>query len=270
MSERVILVPLDGSEAALAALPVAKVLGQIEQAELHLVHVAETQPRDRAGLSRLAHPELDGLAIDFRSGEAAAEIVHVAQEIGPEMIVLCRHTGSEAPNVLGNTAANVFRDVSCPLVLVPPERGPAPWHLQHILVPHDGTPSTSAAVRPAAELAERAGGDLLAAHVSDVQPAPDEAGSLTTPSYVDQPQHEWPAWSSEFLGRFASICPTSHVQTRITLARGNPAAEIIRLAKEQATDLIVLAWRGQWEVPRAAILKQLLGAAPCPVMVVRT
>ena len=32
MSEPVILVPLDGSEQALAALPVAKVLGEIERA----------------------------------------------------------------------------------------------------------------------------------------------------------------------------------------------------------------------------------------------
>ena len=41
MSEPVILVPLDGSEQALAALPVAKVLGGIERAALHILHVGE-------------------------------------------------------------------------------------------------------------------------------------------------------------------------------------------------------------------------------------
>jgi hypothetical protein len=56
---------------------------------------------------------------------------------------------------------------------------------------------------------------------------------------------------------------------RIFLARGNPAAEILRLAKEQSTDLIVLAWRGVWESPRAAIFKQVIGEARCPIMVVR-
>ena len=44
MSEPVILVPLDGSEQALAALPVAKVLGEIERAALHILHVGEHEP----------------------------------------------------------------------------------------------------------------------------------------------------------------------------------------------------------------------------------
>ena len=41
MSEPIILVPLDGSKQALAALPVAKVLGEIERAALHILHVGE-------------------------------------------------------------------------------------------------------------------------------------------------------------------------------------------------------------------------------------
>ena len=41
MSEPVILVPLDGSEHALAALPVAKVLGEIERVSVHILHVSE-------------------------------------------------------------------------------------------------------------------------------------------------------------------------------------------------------------------------------------
>ena len=41
MSEPVILVPLDGSKQALSALPVAKVLGEIERAALHILHVGE-------------------------------------------------------------------------------------------------------------------------------------------------------------------------------------------------------------------------------------
>ena len=57
------------------------------------------------------------------------------------------------PNVLGKAP--------CPLVLVPPDRGSAPWHLHHVLLPHDGTPSTSAALAPAEEIAEHAGAELL-------------------------------------------------------------------------------------------------------------
>ena len=39
MSKPIILLPLDGSKQALAALPVAKVLGEIERAALHILYV---------------------------------------------------------------------------------------------------------------------------------------------------------------------------------------------------------------------------------------
>jgi hypothetical protein len=53
------------------------------------------------------------------------------------------------------------------------------------------------------------------------------------------------------------MCPLSHLHVRMLLAHGNPAAEINRLAAEQLTDLIVVAWRGVWQDPRAPILKDL-------------
>src|SRR6516162_4822153 len=171
--------------------------------------------------------------------------------------------------MLDRTATNVLRHAPCPVVLVPPGRGSIAWHLQHVLVPHDGTPTTSAALRPAAELAERASAELLLAYVTSVGAAPVESGSLTTPRYVDQPQHEWPAWTSEFVKRLGCICPLGHLHVRLVLAHGNPAAEIVRLAKKQSTDLVVLAWRGKWEVPHAATLKAILHKARCPIMVLR-
>jgi len=273
MNEPVILVPLDGSEAALAALPIAKVLAEIEQATLRLVHIAASEPPEPELLSclRLSGPELDGVTVDTLTGEPAAEILNAAREIkAPHVIVMCNHTSIEPRNVLGRTATEVLRNASCPLVLVSPERGLTPWHLHHVLVPHDGTPSTSAALRPAAQIAEHAGAELLVVHVTGVGTSAAEPGSLTAPRYVDQPQHGWPAWSHEFVSRLASMCPLGHLHVRMLLAHGNPAAEINRLAEEQSTDLMVVAWRGVWQDPRAPILKDLLGEACCPIMVLRT
>jgi nucleotide-binding universal stress UspA family protein len=272
MSQPAILVPLDGSHPALAALPVAKVLSEIEQATVRLVHIAANTPPPHAELLswlRLEGAELDGITIETRTGEPSKETLKMAEEIKPRMIVLCTHTTAEPRNVLGRTATNVLRNATCPLVLVPTDRGLTPWHLHHVLVPHDGTPSTSAALRPAERLAEHAGAELLVVHVTDVRPAPAEPGSFTTPLYVDQPQHEWPAWSSEFVERLASICPLRHLHVRMFLAHGDPATEISRLAQEQSTDLKVVAWRGLWDAPRAAILKDILAKARCPVMVMR-
>jgi nucleotide-binding universal stress UspA family protein len=272
MSEPVILVPLDGSKQALAALPVAKVLGEIERAALHILHVGEHERAGEDLRSRLGReaPVLDGFTIDARVGTPAVEILQVAGEIKPRLIVMCKHDGAERGKMLGRTAMKVLHDALCPVVLVPPERGAIPWHLHHVLVPHDGTPTTSAALPPAAELAQLGHAELLVVHVTNIRAAPAEPGSLTTPRYVDQPQHEWPAWASEFMNRLACVCPLDHLHVRILLAHGNPAAEILRMSEKQSTDLIVLAWRGRWDAPRAATLKNILREAHCPIMVVRT
>jgi nucleotide-binding universal stress UspA family protein len=272
MSERVILVPLDGSKQALAALTVAKVLGEIERAALHILHVSEHEPKSEELRGRIGReaPLLDDLTIDARVGTPAVEILQAAGEIKPRLIVMCKHSGTERGKMLGRTAMKVLHDAPCPVVLVPPERGATPWHLHHVMVPHDGTPSTSAALQPAAELAERGRAELLVVHVTDIRAAPAELGALTTPRYVDQPQHEWPAWSSEFVNRIACLCPLDHVHVRMLLAHGATATEVLRLSERQSTDLIVLAWRGIWEAPRAATLKDILREAHCPIMVVRT
>jgi nucleotide-binding universal stress UspA family protein len=271
MSAPVILVPLDGSEAAMAALPVAKVLGQIVPAALRLLHVAESKPPDAdlIGRLRLQSQELDDATLDIRTGEPASEILRHAKEIKPLGIILCKHTAPAPREKLGSTATSVLRSAADPLVLVPPERGGTPWHLQHILVPHDGTPRTSVGLRPAVEIAGRAGAELLLLHVADLGAAPGEPGSLIPPLYMDHPQHEWPAWTSEFVRRFASLCLLGHVHVRFRLAFGNPVAEVLRLAKEQSADLLLLAWRGVLDEPRAAILKNLVAEAHCPVMVLR-
>jgi nucleotide-binding universal stress UspA family protein len=270
MSEPVLLVPLDGSEAALAALPVAEALAQIDRLTIYILHVGAHETGEAEVHRRLAHriPALEGLTIDHRGGVPAEEILHVAHEIKPRLIIMCKHSGS-GRELLGRTAMKVVHDAPYPLVLVPPERGSAPWRLQHILVPHDGTPTTSAALQPAATLADRARAELLVVHVTGLEAAPAEPGSLTVPRYVDQPQHDWPAWSSEFLNRLGCICSLGHLRLRLVLAQGNPAMEILRLSQNHFTDLIILAWRGRWEAPRATTLKTILRNAQCPVLVIR-
>ena len=271
MSDKVILVPLDGSKQALAAVPVAKVLSELGQVGLHSLYVGKQNENEAEQREQLSHGTkvLEGLDIHTCVGAPSEEIVKVARELDPLLIVICRNCRSEPAKLLGRTATAVLREAPCPVVLVPPERGVISWQLQHMLVPHDGTPTTSAALKPAMELAEKANAALLVAHVSDARAAPDEPGTFTTSLYADQAHHEWAAWRDEFEERLAGICPLGHLHVRVCLARGDPASEILRLAERQSTDLIVLAWRGKWEFPRAAIFKDVLQKANCPVMVVR-
>jgi nucleotide-binding universal stress UspA family protein len=176
-----------------------------------------------------------------------------------------------AEGELGSVAGAVVRQAPCPVVLVRPELGLRAWSLRRIVVPHDGTPTTAAAIEPASNLAGRSGAEFDILHVAAPDTAqPAEPGTLTAPRYLDQPQHEWPAWAREFLARTRSLCHCpSVVQTRLDLRTGEPGAEIVRFATEHQGDLIVLAWRGYLDAERATTLREVIRAAPCPTLILR-
>jgi nucleotide-binding universal stress UspA family protein len=154
------------------------------------------------------------------------------------------------------------------VILVNPAGARSGWTLERVLALHDGSPSVSAALGSATELAREAGAELIVLQVAD-DARPLEPGSMAPPAYVDQVQHSWPAWSEEFLHRLASICPLADVRVRLMVARGEPAAETLRVAGEESADLIVMAWKGLWQAPHAATLRTLLSEARCPIMVTR-
>ena len=123
MSEPVILVPLDGSAQTLSALPVTKVRGEIERAALHILHVGDHELAGEELRSQLRReaPALEGFTIDARVGTPAVEILQVAGEIKPRVIVMCKHSTGERERC--RTAMKVLHDTQCPVVPVPPERG---------------------------------------------------------------------------------------------------------------------------------------------------
>jgi nucleotide-binding universal stress UspA family protein len=272
MTGSAILLPLDGSQAALNALPVAKVFAALEDAPVRILHVADRMPRLAELARQLGVPpsELPGASIEARQGSASAAIVEAAEEFA-RLVVLCSFCSPKrARGVLGRTALAVLREARCPVVLVNPGLKLDAWSLCRVLVPHEGTPAMSDAVRPAAELARRAGAELLVLQVAESGVrTPAETGSIIPPIYLDQAQHEWPAWTGEFIERLACVCPLEGLRVRLKLGHGRPAAEILRVAREQAADLIVLAWKGRWAPQRAETLKAVVRGAPCPVMVVR-
>lgn len=214
-----------------------------------------------------------------RVARALAELTHASlraftpeqQPAGDDVIVTTTRDARDPPHVaLGLAARGVLSRARCPVVLVRPEQGEEPWRLDELLVPHDGTPATTAALCPAAELARTIGARLFALHVAAPGARrPEEPGSLQVPHYVDQPQHEWPAWAGEFVERLRSQCPIDLAKVRFLLGHGEPAAEILRVAEESSVDLIVLAWHGTLEAEHARIFKALLLRAPCPMMVLR-
>jgi len=297
-----VLVPLDGSEESLAALPVARVIAELEQADLHLVNVASSPVPAQLLLRQLGIDprEVRGTIVDQATGEPAAQIVRLASQQRSPYLVICpctararekTGTGPEparpfpagaasgepprpvaaqpAEAHLGHVAKEVLRTAPCPVVAVPAARGQQPWQLRHILLPYDGTPTTSAAADPAMDLSDRSGAELIVLHVTAAGAvAPHEPGSIVPPRYVDQAHHEWPTWMWEFLERVSHRTGTAG-KLRPALAVGEVGTEILRFAQAGQVDLIVLGWHGNWEEEHAHAVKTVIREAACPVLLLR-
>jgi nucleotide-binding universal stress UspA family protein len=269
-----VLAPLDGSVQAIAALATAKALAELAQATLHVVHVGEPilPPDELLQSLGLTRDHLRGSVIAQAGGAPAASILRLASEWRSRLIVMCTRTRiAETEGRLGSVAAAVVREAPCPVVLIRPELGSGPRPLRRIVVPYDGTPTTAAALQPAMDLAGRSGAEVEVLHVAAPSAShPPEPGSLTVPQYLDQPQHEWPVWTREFLARTwgpYDFPPTA--RTRLFLRTGEPGAEIVRFAGERQSDLIVLAWRGDLDGERATTLRTVIRTAPCPTAILR-
>jgi nucleotide-binding universal stress UspA family protein len=135
---------------------------------------------------------------------------------------------------------------------------------------HDGTPTSDLATAPAADLAQRAGAEVIALHVAGRnRERPLEPGSMPAPRYIDQPQHEWPAWAGAFVERMMALgAPPSAVNFKLLVTGGQPGSEIAQFAREHRADLVVMAWHGRWRRSRPGALKTVVRRSGCPVMLV--
>lgn len=263
-----IVVPLDGTDRALVALPIARTIGAILGATVHLVYVSDRQlplleVNRRLGLSP---QQMEGMVLDELNGPPGARIAQFASST-EALVVMAAHTAEVGPREeLGPVTEQVLAETDGPVLLVRPELSLRDWALRRVLLPHDGSPVTAAGFRSAVELAERAEAGLFVLHVATLTGAPTP-GSLPVPRYVDQPHHEWPEWTREFLERMDVFneLPTG-LQPRLFLSKGDPAKEILRFAQERNIDLIALSWHGTLERRRAGTLKEVILNAPCPVL----
>jgi nucleotide-binding universal stress UspA family protein len=268
---KVVLVPLDGSNNALCALPIAKRLADLARGAVRILHVTdEIRPLGRTAESLGLRPaDLRDATLQVCGGRPAEAILAAAAECEAALIVMCPYATNKPPAAaIGAVALAVLRGARCPVVLVDPMKASGDWSLRRVLAPHDGSPAVSEALRPAAELASEADAEFVVLQVAGARRAL-ETGSMAPPQYLDQVQHEWPAWSDEFLQRLACVCPLAGARVRLLVGSGEPADETIRAAETESADLIVLAWKGDWKAPHASTLKGVLRGAPCPIMVTR-
>ena len=143
--------------------------------------------------------------------------------------------------------------------------------LAKLLVPTDFSEDSEQAARYAVELAKRFQAEIHCIHVVDI-PADLLSTSdyyMTGPSeqFVDQIREE----SKKNLEAFAKK-NLEGVGVRTAFLEGSPFVEIIRYARNQEIDLVVIATHGRTGLKHVlfgSVAEKVVRKAPCPVLVVK-
>ena len=272
---RRVLVSLPGSgagaEEAHAVIAAGRVIAEALGAPLHglLAWPTAITPAEVPRLLQLEAAVLDGLVLDVGIGDPAACLCAATRTQPVAFVVIAAVFDEGEPSGLSRVASHLIAEAQAGAVVVRP--GNPLGRIRRILVPIDGTPSTAAALSPAGELARCAGAALDVVMIEDAaRPLSAEPGAMATPRYVDQPQHEWPAFSAELVRRLLSA--VAHwppaVPTRFLLGTGRPADEIHRFAVELEPDLIALVWHCAAS-PHGLVFREVVRRTSVPLLVLR-
>lgn len=271
-----IVVPLDGSPFAEAALPMAIHLARNLGAPLDLVFVSEPVlpisvgepfaipfaipvppvsdpvPYLAAVEQRLA--AVPGLVVHRHvlAGDAATEIARHATAGGARFLVLSTHgRGGLNRFVLGSVADRLAREAHCPLVLVRPGHELVREHPEgprHLLVPLDGSAMAESIIDPALEILDGPSPILVLVH----------AVALPVPfPFADSPVNAEGIETNveameQYLARVAHRYRERGliVLTKVCIA-GSVASGVLEVAEAYAADWIALTTAGRGGVPRA-------------------
>lgn len=266
-----LLVPLDGSRLAEAALPAASSLAGALGAKVTLLHVIErAAPSEVHGERHLTKPDeaqryLDEVAVRaFPQGVEVERHVHLnevknvarsisqhVEELGPDLVVMCIHGRSGIRGFLfGRIAQQVVGLSTTPILLVPPAatNPDAPFSRKNLLVPLDSDPEHEAGLRIGADLAKASGAKLsliMVVHelgtLSGKEAATATMLPATTHALLDIAEKN----AAEYLQQQAMALKSKGINVSTFVRRGHPVAVVLETAEQIKTDLIVLSTHGR-------------------------
>ncbi len=258
-----VLIPLDGSERAEAALDWVRVL---DAQRIRLLRVCPDGEEDTTLAAReylttaavRSYPA--GTTIDIRvvSGDPAERIVAEAAET--DLIVMSTQgAGDGGRRLFGSVADRVSRHAPTPTVLLRGGRAAVPTApLQRIVVPLDGSPAAERALPLGVKLAAVLGAPVHLVSVHE-----------TSPGEHADPANQRDAVAA-YLDREAAAIATEVVIASTEVRAGTADAEL--LAAVGPGDLLVITTHGRgaarrWQIGRVA--EKLLRHAAAPIVMIR-
>jgi nucleotide-binding universal stress UspA family protein len=262
---RHVLVPLDGSEFAAAAVHTARVLGERFSADVHAVSVAES-PGDVEKLHSHAAAALRLNGDDERvsvvvGDDVAAAIQRRAGELEPCLVCLSTHGhGRFAGAVIGSVARSLLASSRQPIVAVGPSADraretvpvpPSPLSSPRLVACVDGSPASENVIPVAADWAEALGMSLTILTVAEPTPPP------VRPDATWRRHHGPDEDADAYVARLGQqwSAAAGPVETQVVYDPIGPAQGIQAYQDQQPTGLIAVTTHA-----RTGLERVLLGA----------
>jgi nucleotide-binding universal stress UspA family protein len=144
--------------------------------------------------------------------------------------------------------------------------------LKKILCPTDFSEPSYEALKAGSELALHFDAELCLVHI--VPPVPLIPAAPHIPATFDTSlyQQELEASSKKTLQEVFKQLESDRLHSRLIVVQGDPAYQIVKIAKEERVDLILLATHGRsgWQrIVFGSVAEKVVRLAPCPVLLIR-
>ncbi len=263
---RHLLVPLDGSPMAEAALTAAARLSGLLGVPVTLLHAIERgAPQSVHGEPHLSSPDGAGAYLTeaaarvFPAGQQADTHVHSnevddvarsiadhAEELGDALIIMCTHGRGGLGNLLlGNIAQSVVRYGTAPVLLVPTGERAADraFGCRRLMAPLDGTAPHEGALPLVRELAGACDGRVRLIFAVPTRTTLFDGGAAgrllpgATEAMLEMAQQD----AAAYLDRRAEELREGGVEVTTEVVRGDPAGVIRTSARAWEADVIAMA-----------------------------
>jgi nucleotide-binding universal stress UspA family protein len=244
--------------------------GSVDELALRSALAARFSGASRAGV---------GVDVFLEVGSPAALILDKAASLAADMIVMGTHGTSGFQHlVLGSVTERVLRRAACPVLTVPPRaQATSRVPFGRLLCAIDFSESSMAALQCALSLAEESDARLTMLHVLDwpwEEPPPPRLEEL--PMEQAAALGEYRRYREKMaLTRLNTLAPDSLRLSHRPVARlsnGKPYAQILHVANEEESDLIVIGVHGRNPFDMmvfGSTTNQVVRRATCPVLTLR-
>jgi nucleotide-binding universal stress UspA family protein len=242
----VVLAALEKDDSSTSVLDTGVRFAQMIGSKVEALHAGTSLPATLCMLARRA-------GVTLRRIDGPADRALVAELARPEVRAIVVGAGLERSGThpVGPTTRYVAERSSKFVVIVPVTLKASEGPLRHLLVPLEGTQSSSRPILEALLPLLVTGAEVDVLHVFTQE---------TLPRMLDHPVRDFELIGREFL---AKHCPDA---SRILLRAGPVADRVREVCEKGPCDMIVLSWSQVSSAGRARVVREVLGSSAIPVL----